>query len=128
MPASSDRLAAAADQHDGAVHARDLLHLPDEVRIDLPIGPVVPCDVMGADRMADEEILHFAAAIDEDGRRILVQEFNRFGGLQVLHDGESSRAAMHRYALGEKGYNRSPFGSHRLQPCSPRRGRSEDPR
>ncbi len=70
-------VAAAADQHDRAVHARDLLHLADEMRVDLPVGTVVPGDVMRADRMTDEEVLHLAAAVDEDRRRIVVEELGR---------------------------------------------------
>ena len=63
----------------------DLLHLSDEMRIDVPVGAVVPRDVMRADRMADEEVLHLAAAVDEDRRRILLEKRDRFLGLQVLH-------------------------------------------
>jgi hypothetical protein len=53
--------------------------------VDLPIGTVIPGDVMCADRMTDEEILHLAAAVDEHRRRIVVEELRRLGGFQVLH-------------------------------------------
>src|SRR5512138_1923156 len=63
-------VAAAADEHDrplGVVGPGELLHLADEVRIDVPVGAVVPGDVQRAQRMADEQVLHLAAAIDEQG-------------------------------------------------------------
>src|SRR4029453_5869937 len=56
-------VSAAANEHDGAVGAGDLLHLSHEMRIDVPVGPVVPCNVMRTDGMADEVILHLAAAV-----------------------------------------------------------------
>src|SRR5262245_54911252 len=59
---------AAADEHNRPVHARDLLHLADEMRIHFPVGTVVPRDVMRAHGVPDEVELHLAAAIDEDGR------------------------------------------------------------
>ena len=80
-------MTAAADQHHGPVHAGDLLHLPDEVRVDVPVRAVVPGDVLRALRMADEQVFHLAAAVDEDGSWILLQELLCFGGLQVLHGG-----------------------------------------
>ena len=73
-PGIDRAMAAAADQHDRPVHARDLLHLADEMRIDFPVGAVVPRDVLRAHRMADEQVLHLAAAIDEHRLRILLQE------------------------------------------------------
>jgi hypothetical protein len=41
-----------------------------------------------ADWVADEEILHFAAAVDEDRGRIVVQEPGGFVRFQVFHGGE----------------------------------------
>ena len=41
-----------------------------------------------ADRVADEQVLHFAAAVDEDRVRMLVQEVERFPWLQVFHGPE----------------------------------------
>ena len=57
----------------------------DEMRIDLPVGTVVPRDVMRAARMADEQVFHLAAAIDEHRLRILAQEVVRFLRFQVFH-------------------------------------------
>ena len=69
----------------GPVHARDLLHLADEMRVDVPIGAVVPRDVVRADRMADEVVLHLAAAVDEDGRWVLARGTALLPGFEVLH-------------------------------------------
>ena len=55
------------------------------MRIDVPVGTVVPRDVVRAGRMADEQVFHLAAAVDQHGLRILLQEIVRFPGLQVLH-------------------------------------------
>ena len=76
---------AAADEHNRPVHARDFLHLADEMRIDFPIGAVVPRDVLRADRMTHEKIFHLAAAVDEHRLRIGVEQVLRFLGLQMFH-------------------------------------------
>ncbi len=95
--AGADRaLTAAADEEHRAIHAGDLAHLTDEMRIDVPVGTVVPRDVVRADRMADKQIFHFAAAVDEHRLRVLVQEFEGFAGLQMLHSGNSSTAVRTR--------------------------------
>src|SRR5487761_1977209 len=78
-------LPAAADQHDRTVHARHFLHLPDEMRVHLPVGRLVPRHVVGPRRVADEQVFHFAAAIDHHCLRALVQEVEGFAGFQVLH-------------------------------------------
>src|SRR5574341_42215 len=81
-------VAAAADEHDRAhrvVGAGQLLHLPNEVRIDLPVRTVVPRNVQRPHRVADEEVLHLAPAVDEQRIGILLQEFQRLLGLEVLH-------------------------------------------
>src|SRR5690606_38956741 len=83
-------VAAAADEHDGAlgvVGPGKLLHLADEVRVDLPVGTIVPGDMQRADRMADEEVLHLAAAVDEQRIRRGPQELERLPCLQMLHGG-----------------------------------------
>jgi len=65
--AGGDRaLAAAADQHHGARGAAQRRHLADEMRIDVPVGHVVPCDVLRAHVVADEPVLGPAAAVDQD--------------------------------------------------------------
>jgi hypothetical protein len=87
MPAST-AVAAAADQDDRAlrvIRARELLHLADEVRVDLPVGPVVPCSVQGAHRVADEQKFHFAAAVDEQRVGVLAQELLHLLGLEMVH-------------------------------------------
>jgi hypothetical protein len=68
-------VAAAADQHHGAVVgvAGEFLHFADEMRIDLPVGAVVPGHMQRPRRMADEEEFHLAAAIDEQRLGIVVQ-------------------------------------------------------
>ena len=100
-------VAAAADQHDRPVHAGDFLHLPDEMRVDLPVGPVVPGDVVRADRVADEEVLHLRPAVDEDGRRVLVQEVVRLARCQVSSwDENLARTRRPRYGGWFGGYNR----------------------
>ena len=78
-------MSAPADEDDGSVHAGDLLHLPDKMRIDVPIGSVIPSHMLRADGMADEEELHLAAAVDEDRLGIGVEEIECFLGLEVLH-------------------------------------------
>jgi len=65
--------------------AGELLHLADEMRVDLPVRPVVPGDMQSTGRMADEKEFHLAAAIDEQGFRIVVQELGGFFGGQVFH-------------------------------------------
>lgn len=88
LEAGGDRaLPAATDQHDRSIHARDLLHLTDEVRIDLPVGALVPGDVMGTRGVPDEQIFDLAAAIDEHRIGVVAQEVEGFAGCKVLHAG-----------------------------------------
>ena len=49
-------VARAADDHDGAVMhvAGELPHLADEMRIDVPVGTVVPGDMKRAGGMAEQ--------------------------------------------------------------------------
>ena len=60
-------IAAPADQHDRSVvgMAGEFFHFPGEMGVDLPVGTVVPGNVQCPGRMADEQELHFAAAVDE---------------------------------------------------------------
>ena len=74
-------MSAPADQHDRPIHARNLLHLTNEMRIDFPVGPVIPRDVVRAYRVADEKILHLAPTVDENGGRSFVEESCGFAGL-----------------------------------------------
>src|SRR5258708_16208720 len=96
-------MAAPANQHDRAVHAGDLLHLPDEMRVDVPVRAVVPRDVLRADRMADEEILHLAAAVDEDRLRIGMEEVEGFLGLHALHGEKRSTGSRRMLFRGGRG-------------------------
>ena len=48
-------------------------------------GPSFHGDVLRAHRMADEEVLHLAAAVDEDRLRVASQQVLGFLGFQVLH-------------------------------------------
>ena len=82
-------VAAAADEHDGTlleVRARELLHLAHEVGVLLPLGAVVPGDHHGADGMADEHVLHLAAAVDEHRVGVRLEVRVRLFGGQVFHD------------------------------------------
>ena len=65
------------------------------MRIDVPIGSVIPGHMLRADGMADEEVLHFAAAVDKDRLRIGVEEVEGFLGLEMLHAKKSITAAAH---------------------------------
>ena len=82
-------VAAATNEDDrsrGVVGARKFPYLAHEVRIDVPVGPVIPGDVQRADRMADEQILHLAATVDEQGVRTGMQECVRLAGFEVVHE------------------------------------------
>src|SRR5687768_17233072 len=59
-------VAAAANQHYGAVNARSFSHVSDEIGIDVPVRAIVPGDVDRARRMTDKQELHLAAAVDEN--------------------------------------------------------------
>jgi len=107
-------VAAATDQDDGPmcmVGPCHLLDLTDEMRVDLPVGPVIPGDVQRTGRMPDEQVLHLAAAIHEERLRRVVQEFERLTRREMLHSrgGKSgevrsiSCAAVARTALVDKG-------------------------
>jgi hypothetical protein len=47
-------LATATDDHHRPVQAGNLLHLADEMRVDRPVGSVVPGDMVGSDRVSYE--------------------------------------------------------------------------
>ena len=73
-------VAAAADHHDGPVDAGRLFDVGDKMRVDVPVGAIVPGDVDRADRMADEQIFHFAAAVDEYRVPVLLEELSGLFG------------------------------------------------
>ena len=56
------------------------------LRVDRPLGAVVPGDVVGSDRMPHEQVLHLAAAVDEHRVGMVVKEGVRFEGHQVFHE------------------------------------------
>src|SRR2546422_1643725 len=81
-------VAAAADEHHRPFHeigAGELLHLPDEMRVELPLGAVVPGDHHRAQRVPYEHVLHLAAAVDEQRVRVLLEELVGFPGFQMVH-------------------------------------------
>src|SRR5258706_1876005 len=83
-------IAAAADEHHRTlveVRPGDLLHLPDEMRIQVPVGAVIPRHHHRPVRMADEHVLHLAAAIDEDRIGAFTQEAERVLGFEMSHGG-----------------------------------------
>ncbi len=47
---------------------------------------IVPCRVVRAGRVADEQVLHLAAAIDEERGGRSLQENVGVGGVEQLHD------------------------------------------
>src|SRR5512134_622094 len=77
-------VAAAADEDDRAVDARRLLYVRDEIRVHFPVRAVVPRHEDRARRMPHEQVLHLAAAIDEDRVRILLQELVGLSRLEML--------------------------------------------
>jgi len=78
-------VAAAADQNDGAIDTGRFLYMCDKIRVDFPIRAVVPRHQDRARGMTHEQVLHLAAAVDEDGIRILPEKFVGFLGLEVFH-------------------------------------------
>jgi hypothetical protein len=62
-----------------------VLYLVDEFRIDLPIRPLLPGDMLGPDRMPDIHMLDFSPAIDQDGFRLALQKFMGGTGIEVVH-------------------------------------------
>lgn len=61
------------------------LHLTDEMWIDIPVGSVVPRDHHRADRVANEQKFHLAAAIDKNSGWILCEEVGGFFRLEMFH-------------------------------------------
>jgi hypothetical protein len=81
--------AAADEDHRALVEIRpgDLLHLPDEMGIQVPVRAVIPRHHHRPVGMADEHVLHLAAAIDEDRIGVFLEEAERFLGFEVSHGG-----------------------------------------
>ena len=83
-------VAAAADEHDrsrGVIGAGELPYLADEMRIDLPVRAVIPRDMQRPQRMTDEQVLHLAAAVDQQRIGVRLQEIVRLPRLEVSHRG-----------------------------------------
>ena len=78
-------VAAAADQHYRTIDAGGFFYMCHKIGINVPVRPVVPRNVNCACRMTDEQVFHLAAAVDEHGLRMLLEELLRLGGFQVFH-------------------------------------------
>ena len=83
-------IAAPADNDHGSVNAGRLFDMSDEMRIDVPVGAVIPCHMDGPDGMANEQVFHFTATINEYRIRSLLEEFVGLFGFQVFHGGTPS--------------------------------------
>ena len=92
-------IAGAADQHDGArgmVGTGQPLDLTDELRVDLPVRAIIPADMMGANRMTDEQVFHLAAAVDKQGIRLTGKKRCRVFRAEMFH---TSRSEEHTSEL-----------------------------
>lgn len=94
-PCVERAIAAPADDDYRAVYAGRLFDMGDEMRVDVPIGAVIPSDMNGSDRMADEKIFHLAAAIDEYRVRILLEKFVGLFGFKVFHGCTNACRRLH---------------------------------
>lgn len=77
---------AANEQHrPRPVALEHSCHLVGKTRVDFPVRPVLPGDVLGADRMADIHVLDLGPAIDEDSLWVGEQKGMSGKGIQMLH-------------------------------------------
>lgn len=60
-------------------------HLVGKARIDFPVRPVLPCDMLGTHRMTNVHVLDLCPAIDENGLRVGLQESMGGKGIKMLH-------------------------------------------
>ena len=60
-------------------------HLVGKARIDFPVRPVLPGDMLGTHRMADIHVLDLGPAIDEDSLGMGKQKGMSGKGVKVLH-------------------------------------------
>lgn len=88
-------IAAPADDDYRAIDAGCLFDVGDEMRIDIPVGTIIPGHMDGPDGMANEQIFHFAAAIDEYRIRILLEEFVGLFGFKVFHGRTNAYRRLH---------------------------------
>ena len=78
--------AAANEQHrPRPVALEHSCHLVGKARIDLPVRPVLPGDMLGTHRMADIHVLDLGPAIDEDSLGVGEQKGMSGKGIQMLH-------------------------------------------
>jgi hypothetical protein len=79
--------AAAANQQNRAVQITfdQPLDLVGERRVDLPIQPFLPGNVLGTYRMTDVHMLGFCPTIDQHGVSPLLKKGIRGAGGEVLH-------------------------------------------
>ena len=79
--------AAAANQQYRAVQITfdQPLDLVGKRRVDFPIRPFLPSDVLGTHWMTDVHMLGFCPAIDQHGVGPLLQKGIRGAGVEVLH-------------------------------------------
>ena len=77
---------AANEQHrPRPVALEHSCHLVGKARIDFPVRPVLPGDVLGTHRMADIHVLDLGPAIDEDSLGMGEQERMSGKGVKMLH-------------------------------------------
>ena len=77
---------AANEQHrPRPVALEHSCHLVGKARIDFPVRPVLPGDMLGTHRMADIHVLDLGPAIDEDSLGVGEQKGMSGKGIQMLH-------------------------------------------
>ena len=77
---------AANEQHrPRPVALEHSCHLVGKARIDFPVRPVLPGDMLGTHRMADIHVLDLGPAIDEDSLGMGEQKGMSGKGVQMLH-------------------------------------------
>ena len=77
---------AANEQHrPRPVRLDQTSHLVGKARIDFPVRPVLPCDMLGTHRMTNVHVLDLCPAIDENGLRVGLQESMGGKGIKMLH-------------------------------------------
>ena len=78
--------AAANEQHrPRPVALEHSCHLVGKTRIDFPVRPVLPGDVLGTHRMADIHVLDLGPAIDEDSLGVGEQKGMSGKRVKMLH-------------------------------------------
>lgn len=77
---------AADEQHrPRPVRVDQTSHLVGKVRIDFPVRPILPSDMLGTHRMTNVHVLDLCPAIDKGGLRVSLQESMGGKGIKVLH-------------------------------------------